>query len=102
MKNALSKCKFLLNNVRGAKTKMAVIKRIIDEEDPVLVALVETKLDKEDKFNISGFIPVRGDRENEGGGVVLFYKERLENIVVKTKKYSNNNCEMIWVKINNN
>ena len=34
----------MLNNVRGFKTKEVMIRRIVAEEEPVFIALVETKL----------------------------------------------------------
>ena len=36
-KNALNKFSVMLNNVRGYRTKEVMIKRIIDEEEPVMI-----------------------------------------------------------------
>ena len=67
-RNALTKFKFLMNNVRGIKLKTTTIRRILDEEEPVMAALVETKLRKEDAYEIPGYDIARVDRDEEGGG----------------------------------
>ena len=54
----------LLNNVRGFKTRQKEIKRIMLEENPVAVALVETNLNADDAIDIPpGYIIVRNDRK---------------------------------------
>ena len=100
-KNALKKLKMMLNNVRGYKSKEAMIKRIIDEEEPVIMALTETKLNSGDVVEIEGYKVVRVDRDEEGGGVLIAYKETLNNIMVCTAKVKLNNAEMLWYKIDN-
>ena len=70
-KNAIRTFKVLCNNVRGVKSKEETIKRIVSEENPVLVALVETKLDKNDAFGIDGYVTKRNDKDHDGGGVLL-------------------------------
>ena len=74
--NALKKFKVMLNNMRGFKSKETCIKRIIDEENPVLVALVETKLDEiKDTVEIENYTVKRNDRDEGGGGVLIAYKK---------------------------
>ena len=58
----------MLNNVRGLKSKEQMIRRIVEEEEPVLLALVETKMDKDESFDIPGYIIPRVDRDSDGGG----------------------------------
>ena len=91
----------MVNNVRGVKSKENVIKRIIEEESPIIVGLVETKLKEEDVVNIKGYNIERADRDEEGGGVLIAYKESLQNIVILVREYKKHNCEMLWLKINN-
>ena len=91
----------LLNNTRGYKSKEAIVQRIIHEENPVLVALVETKLEKSDNIDIPGYKVVRGDRESKGGGVLVAYKKCLEHIAVCTSEYKKHDCEMMWHRIDN-
>ena len=79
-----------------------MIKRIIGEEEPVLVALVETKLNKNDKVEIPGYEePLRVDRDEDGGGVLLTYKKCLTNIVIGTTEVRLHNAEMLWAKMDN-
>ena len=47
-KNAIRKFKVMYDNVRGVKSKKEVIERIVNEENPVILALTETKLNKDD------------------------------------------------------
>ena len=92
----------MLNNTRGYKSKEIMIKRIIGEEEPVLVALVETKLNKNDKVEIPGYEePLRVDRDEDGGGVLLTYKKCLTNIVIGTTEIRLHNAEMLWAKMDN-
>ena len=92
----------MVNNVRGIKTKMTTIKRIIEEERPVMIALVETKLMKDDNLEIPGYKVERADRDEEGGGVLVAIRKSLQNIWVITKEYKKHDCEMLWLKMNNN
>ena len=87
-KNALVKFKMLLNNVRGFKTRQKEIKRIILEENPVAVSLVETNLKAEDVIDIPGYIIVRNDRKEEGGGVLFAYKQCFEHSIIVSKEYN--------------
>ena len=86
-----------MNNVRGLKSKLITTKRIIQEENPVIIALVETKMRDGEEIELPGYRIARG----EGGGVLLAYKETLSNILVSTKIYDKNGCEMVWAKIEN-
>ena len=91
----------MLNNVRGFKSKETLIKRIIQEEEPVFIALVETKLNGEE-IDIEGYEkPLRVDRIGDGGGVMVAYKKCLKNIVVCTSEIRKHLAEMIWLRIDN-
>ena len=61
----------MLNNIRGFKTKETMLKRIVAEEEPVLLAICETKLNKNDKVAVPGYEIARVDRDEGGGGVML-------------------------------
>ena len=100
-KNALTKFKFMINNVRGFKSKQTTIKRIIQEQEPVMVALVETKLREGENFELPGYTVKRVDRDDEGGGVMVAFKKTLCNIWICTREYKKHDCEMLWVKIDN-
>ena len=91
----------MYNNMRGVKSKIHSIKKILEEKDPVIMAVAETKLNKGDPFEIEGYIVERVDRdENDGGGVLLAYKEGLKNVVTNIKE-ERENCEILWVKLDN-
>ena len=90
----------MYNNLRGIKSKQHSLRNIIEEKDPTVIALVETKLNKEDKIEIEGYRIERVDRNESGGGVLIGYKECLEHVttVVCEEK---ENCEILWIKIDN-
>ena len=102
-KNALKKFKVMMNNVRGFKTKERMIRRIIAEEEPVVIALTETKMDKDEKVEkIPGYLMSRVDRDSDGGGVMLAYKESLEHLMVSTVEHKLHDAEILWQKMYNN
>ena len=100
-KNALTKFNFLLNNVRGIKCKKTTLERIIEEENPVLVAIVETKLEKEEKIELPGYKVTPVNRNEEGGGALLAIRNNLTNLVVSTNEYKQHGAEMVWIKLDN-
>ena len=77
------------------------MKRIVLEENPVIFACVETKLNKEDKVEIPGYLISRVDRVEDGGGVMLAYRKCLKKIMVETKEIRLHNAEMLWKKLDN-
>ena len=77
----------MANNVRGYKSKEETIKRIINEEKPVIIALLETKLSKGEQTDIPGYTITRVDRDEEGGGVLIAYKTCLKNVVIGVAEY---------------
>ena len=99
-KNSMQKFVVMLNNVRGAKSKQDAIKRIMQEHSPVMLALVETKLRDGEPFEIEGYNIIRVDRRGEGGGVLIGYKNKLNNMVTVVRK-EREDCEIVWVKLDN-
>ncbi len=91
-----------MNNVRGLKSKLTTTTRIIEEEEPVMVVLVETKLMEGETIKLPGYEIARVDRDEEGGGVLVALKTTLTNIWICTREYKRHGCEMIWIKMNNN
>ena len=91
----------MLNNTRGYKSKEVMTKRIIDEEKPVLIALVETKLEEAENIDIDGYEVMRTDREGDGGGVLIAYKNCLKHVTVCVSEYRKHDCEMNWHRIDN-
>ena len=91
----------MLNNIRGFKTKETMLKRIVAEEEPVLLAICETKLNKNDKVAVPGYEIVRVDRDEGGGGVMLLYKQCLRKILLSTAEIKLHNAEILWCKLKN-
>jgi exonuclease III len=94
-----------MNNIRGIKSKKLSLQKIINEENPAIVGIVETHLQEGEPFELDeleGYCkPVRNDRkEQEGGGVMLLYKKELKNIVTIVGE-EKKDFEAIWMKINN-
>ena len=102
-KNMMKTFKVMYNNVRGVKSKEGVIKRIIYEENPTILALAETKLNELDVFDLEeeGYSIERNDRNGDGGGVLIAYRKSLDNVITTLSKYNNFDCEMLWMKIDN-
>ena len=97
----MKKFKILLNNIRGVKTKQLMMNRIVLEENPVIFACVETKLNKDDVVEIPGYKIDRVDRVEDGGGVFLAYRQCLKKILVEIKEIRLHNAEMLWKKLDN-
>ena len=100
-RNALARFKILLNNIRGYKTKEAMLKRIVAEEEPVIMAVVETKLNDDDVVEIPGYLVKRVNRDEDGGGVLMMYRKCLKKILVVTAEIKIHNAEMLWSKLDN-
>ena len=100
-RNALTNFKFLVNNTRGIKNKLTTIQRIIEEEQPVMIALVETKLEKNENIEFPGYDSTPVNRDEGGGGVLVAIKKSLTNLVVSTCEYKQHGSEMLWIKMNN-
>ena len=97
-KTQLKKLKIWYQNVRGIKSKLISIERIINEIDPTIICMVETHLGDDDEISIPGYKIERNDRNKDGGGCLIAYKEEVKNLVTEiTKKET----EAIWLKIGN-
>ena len=65
-KNVFKTFKVMYNNVRGIKSKEEVLRRIVSEENPVIMAIGETKLKKGDwPEEIEGYVIKRNDRDTD-------------------------------------
>ena len=79
-----------------------MIKRVIAEEEPVILALVETKMNKGEVIEKPpGYEIERVDRDEDGGGVMMIFKRSLIKILVATAEYKLHQAEMLWMKLNN-
>ena len=66
-------------NIRSIRNKVDYISNIIEDYD--IVFLTETHLDKlifDKNIHFSGYdIPVRKDRNSDGGGILMYYKTHV-------------------------
>ena len=100
--NALKNFKVLFNNIRGAKSKLLSLENIIHEEEPVLMGVAETHLNEGENFTIKGYKIKRSDRKADGGGVMVVYNEKIQNMVTVISETSDNEgFDSIWIKLNN-
>ncbi len=101
IRNKMIKFNVMYNNLRGVKSKIDSIKRIIQDKEPTIMALAETKLNEGEDFELEGYKIERVDRTSDaGGGVLLAYKECMKNIMT-TVKEERENCEILWMKSDN-
>ena len=91
----------MVNNVRGYKTKEVMIKRIMMEENPVLMAIVETKLKDDDAVEIPGYEFSRVNRNEDGGGVLLFFRRCLAKIMIEVAETRLHDAEILWNRLDN-
>jgi exonuclease III len=66
-------------NIRSLRNKVDYISKIIEDYD--IVFFTETHLDKlvlDKNIHFSGYdIPVRKDRNSDGGGIIMYYKTHV-------------------------
>ena len=76
------------------KSKVQSVQQILNEKKPAILALAETKLNKGEKVHLDGYKIKRVDRtKDNGGGVLIAYKECIKNI--HTTKKEKTNCEIL-------
>ena len=91
----------MYNNINGIKTKIESLKTIIEEENPTIIGITETKLNEAEKLDIDGYEIKRVDRKSGGGGgVLLAYKKCLRNIMITVREEQTEE-EMLWMKLDN-
>ena len=95
-KNKIKKFKVYYNNIRGIKSKIKSIKEIIENDQPTLIGIVETHLNREDEIEIKEYEVVRNDRNENGGGILIAYRKELKNIIMEVGREAKNG-ESLWV-----
>ena len=73
---------------------------LVEEKEPTVIALVETKLARDDSFEIPGYTTKKMNRDENGGGVMMLVKEELRNIVVEVEE-NKEVGEAKWITIDN-
>ena len=66
------------------------------------MGIAETHLNEGEKFALDGYIIKRSVRTAEGGGVMIVYSEKIENMVTVISETSDDSgFDSLWVKVNN-
>ena len=92
--------RILYNNINHLKSKAEALEKVVEEIDPTVVILVETKLPEEEQYTLDGYTPLQMNRNEYGGGVMLLVKEELENISVVVER-DREVAEIMWVAMSN-
>ena len=102
IRRRLEKCKVLYSNLRGLKSKQLSLEEIIAEENPTIIALVETGLEQNEEIKFEGYrvIPKNKTDEGEGRGVLIAVKNELKHITTEVKQLEKPG-EQLWVRISN-
>ena len=89
---------FIGNNLAGMTGKLDSLKRVIEVFCPGVIMLQETKLKKQGKIKLKGFIIFEKNRDdNEGGGLMSIVHENLKPILI-----SDDHSEFLIVDIGGN
>ena len=94
----LRKLKIMYQNVRGIKSKLVSLLRIVQEQTPSVICLVETHLEEDDEIEIPGYSIMRKDRNQDGGGCLIAYREEINTLVTRIPEKE---TEMAWILIEN-
>ena len=78
---------------------MISMQRIIEEVEPDVIGLTETKMDEEEPLDFKDEYSIyRNDRNKDGGGVLIAVKKIYKHLVYDIRKY-NSSEESIWVDL---
>ena len=100
IRHQFTEFKLIYSNINHAKCKIESLTRIISEEEPTVVALVETKLEKGDDLDIKGYKSYPMNRDVHGGGIMILVKEKLKHIAVVVEENTEVG-EVMWMTLSN-
>ena len=86
----------------GLRGKLPEIKLLLLETGLDILAITETKLPSnvsDEEIGIDGYFVARKDRDSNGGGVLLYYKQTL-TAYEETKLKVQSKMEAIWINVN--
>ena len=92
--------RLLYSNINHLKSKAVSLENIVKDTKPTAVAVVETKLGKDEEFKINGYKPYPMNRDENGGGLLLMVREELANITVVVEKRDDVG-EIMWLVMSN-
>ena len=90
IKNKLRKFKVWCQNIRGIKSKIDSLRDKIDEVQPTVICLTETRLIEDEDVQVDGHYPFRNDRNSQGGGILILVRNEIKNICTIVKKEREN------------
>ena len=101
IRNKMINFNVMYNNLRGIKSKVHSLQSILNEKQPAIIALAETKLNEGETIELDGYHIERVDRTSDsGGGVLIAYMECIKNIMTVAKE-EKTNCEILWMTLDN-
>ena len=100
IKKQMTNFRVLYSNINGLKSKVTSLLTIIEEQQPTVIALVETKLGQTEDFEVPGYVTKKMNRDENGGGVMILVKEELKNIIVEVDEKKEVG-EAKWISIDN-
>ena len=86
-------------NVIGLLSKKAEVKILLQETNLDILAVTETKISPDivNQIEIEGYSVVRKDRNNNGGGVLIYYNDTLEAHEETNLVSTNERIETVWL-----
>ena len=99
-KNTFKKLKIYYVNIRGIKSKIKSLQKIIDNEKPHIICINETKLEKNEKIELRGYKTFYNNNKNGKGGTLIAVRGKLDKIAIETDKEIKE-YESLWIKIDN-
>ena len=100
LRNSFKSFKVYYVNIRGIKSKLVSINRILLDHKPQVVCITETHLEQNEKIKIEGYELYYNDNKKGKGGIIIGVREELKNITIETEKILDK-YQTLWIKINN-
>ena len=88
-------------NVRDLLGKFSKITLLLEESNIDILAITETHLDRSvrnETVNITGYEVERDDRDKNGGGCLLYWKENLD-VTVNSVMNATKTTESVWIEL---
>lgn len=88
-------------NVNGLKGKLSEIRMLLLDTCLDIIAVSETKLANDITYSeiaIEGYLSIRKDRDRNGGGVLLYYKDSL-TAYEELKLHVSRSIEGVWINV---
>ena len=87
-------------NVRGLKSKMDSVQRILGDIQPEVICMTETHLEEGEKVELDGYEIYYNSNTKGKGGIIVGIQEKLKHLTIETEK-KRGAYETLWIKIDN-